>query len=160
MMAALGVIMLYLGSFIEVLDISMAVIASLFCIIAVIEYGGASPWMIYGVTAVLSLILLPNKTPAIFYTAFFGFYPILKEKLERLKRPIGWLLKELVFNVVLAIATVAAVKLMLAEGSMLTSPIVIGVAVVVCEAIFILYDIALTRLITFYLITLRPRLKL
>ena len=159
MMAALGVIMLYLGSFIEVLDISMAVIASLFCIIAVIEYGGASPWMIYGVTAILSLILLPNKTPALFYAAFFGFYPILKEKLEKLPKPIGWLLKAVVFNIALAVVAVITVTLMLTESNALVSPLVIGVAVVVCEAIFILYDIALTRLITFYLITIRPRLK-
>ena len=85
LLAALGVVLLYLGSLVEVLDVSMAVIVSLFCIFAVIEYGGSAPWLIYAVTGVLSLILLPIKTPALLYLLFFGYYPILKEKLEKRK---------------------------------------------------------------------------
>ncbi|MBQ3000089.1 MAG: hypothetical protein IJD64_06490, partial [Clostridia bacterium] len=62
MLSALGVVMLGIGSIISVMDISMAVIASLFCIFAVIEYGGAAPWLVFFVTGVLSL-LLPQKAP-------------------------------------------------------------------------------------------------
>ena len=68
--------MLYLGSMVEVLDISMAVIASLICVFAVIEYGKGYPWLIFSVTAILSLLLLPNKFPAVVYGCFMGFYPI------------------------------------------------------------------------------------
>ena len=75
MLSALGVVVLYLGSFIEVLDASMSVIASLMTVIVVIEFGRSASWSIYAVTAVLSLLLLPNKSPAVMYAAFFGFYP-------------------------------------------------------------------------------------
>ena len=94
MLCALGVVLLLLGSVIEVMDIAMAALASLLCIFAVIEYGGAAPWLVFSVTGVLSLILLPNKTPAAMYVVFLGYYPIIKEKLERLKKPIAWVLKE------------------------------------------------------------------
>ena len=47
MLSALGVVLLSLGALISVMDISMAVIASLLCIVAVIEYGGSAPWMVY-----------------------------------------------------------------------------------------------------------------
>lgn len=159
MLAALGVILLYLGSLVEVLDISMAVIASLLCVIAVIEYGGGAPWMIYGVTAILSLLLLPNKTPAALYALFFGFYPILKEKFEKRGRVISWVLKEITFNAALTAIGFAAVFLLLGTDNSLVNPVVIGIAVVLCEAVFILYDIAMTRLITFYLVSLRGRFK-
>ena len=159
MFAALSVVMLYLGSLVELLDISMAVIASLLCVVAVIEYGKGAPWMIYGATAILSLILIPNKTPAVLYAMFFGFYPILKEKFEKLPRVISWVLKEITFNVALAIAGVATVMLMLGTNNALINPLIVGIAVILAEVVFVLYDIAMTRLISFYLINLRRRFK-
>lgn len=157
MFCALGVILLYLGSLIEVADISMAVIASLFCVLAVIEYGKGAPWTVFAVTAVLSLLLLPNKSAAVYYTFFFGFYPILKAYFERLDKVKAWILKEIVFNVSLAVIIVI-VKLLLMPG--VDIPVMMYViAVVLCEGVFLLYDIALTRLITFYLFKLRHRFK-
>ena len=136
MLSALGVILLYIGSIIDVLDISMAVLASLACIIAVIEYGKSAPWAIYGVTTVLSLILLPNKTPAVFYAVFFGFYPILKEKLERKPKLVCWMLKELVFNVCLAII-ITLYMLLFFQGFSIAIPLpwLIVAAVLLCEVI-------------------------
>ena len=157
MFAALGVILLYLGSLVEVVDISMAVIASLFCVLAVIEYGKGAPWMVFLVTALLSLLLLPNKSAAVYYTFFFGFYPILKAYFERLDRVRSWICKEAVFNVCLAVI-ILLVKLLLMPG--VSIPFMMYVIIVImCEGVFILYDIALTRLITFYMYRLRHRFK-
>ncbi len=160
MLAALGVVLLYAGAMIEVVDISMAVFASLLCVVAVIEYGGRWPWMIYGVTAVLALVLLPNKSPAVYYAFFFGFYPILKEKFEKLPRLLSWVLKEIVFNMALVAVVIVSIQLLLVENNTLISqPVFIGVALVLAEAVFVLYDIAMTRLITFYLVVLRKRFR-
>lgn len=160
MLAALGVILLYLGSLIEVIDLSMAVIASLLCVVAVVEYGKGAPWMIYGVTAILSLLLLPNKTPAAMYTLFFGFYPILKEKFERLNGVLAWVLKEIVFNAsLIVIGMIIVIFMPDKDNALIRNPIIVGGAVAVCELIFVLYDVAMTRLITFYLLRLRSRFK-
>lgn len=157
MLCALGVVLLLLGSVIEVMDIAMAALASLLCIFAVIEYGGAAPWLVFSVTGVLSLILLPNKTPAAMYVVFLGYYPIIKEKLERLKKPVAWLIKELIFNVAL-VALFFIVKFLLMPNA--SDPLWIYAALfVLAEAAFVLYDIALTRLITFYILKLRDRFK-
>ena len=157
MFSALGVILLYLGSIIEVVDVSMAVIASLFCVLAVIEYGKGAPWMVFFVTAVLSLLLLPNKSPAVYYAFFFGFYPILKAYFERLDKVRSWIFKEIVFNVCLAVIVVL-IKLFFMPS--VGIPFMLyAIAIVLCEGVFVLYDIALTRLITFYLFRLRHRFK-
>ena len=157
MFSALGVILLYLGSIIEVVDVSMAVIASLFCVLAVIEYGKGAPWMVFFVTAVLSLLLLPNKSPAVYYAFFFGFYPILKAYFERLDKVRSWIFKEIVFNVCLAVIVVL-IKLFFMPS--VSIPFMLyAIAIVLCEGVFVLYDIALTRLITFYLFRLRHRFK-
>ncbi len=159
MLSAVGVVLLYAGALIDVLDISMAVIASLVCVIAVIEYGGSAPWLIYGVTSVLSLLLLPNKTPAAFYVLFFGFYPILKEKLEKLPRIISWVLKELTFNACFIILALLSIFVLGLADNTLLGPVTIIITIILSEAVFVLYDIALTRLLTFYIVKLRSRFK-
>ena len=107
-MSAIGVVILTLGSFVEVLDLSMAAIASFLCIVAVIEIGGVYPWMIYVVTSILSVILYPAGTAGWFYLVFFGFYPIIKEKLERLNKTLLWIFKILVFNASVAFCALVA----------------------------------------------------
>ncbi len=156
-LSALGVVVIWLGSIISVMDLSMAVIASLFSVIAVIEYGKGAPWLVYAVTAILSMLILPEKTGAFLYLCFFGYYPIIKEKLEQLKRPVAWLLKELIFNVFLALSLIASKFLFSANAS---EPVILYVIyALLFEIVFPLYDIALTRLITFYIRKLRSRFK-
>ena len=158
-LAALGVILLYAGALIEVADISMAVVASLLCVVAVIEYGAVSAWSVFGVTSVLSLLLLPSKLPAVMYALFFGFYPILKEKIERMRsRVISWTVKVIIFNVCLVLIFLVS-RFVMSTAELEISPVIYAVGAVLCEAVFILYDVAMTRLITFYFLRLRGRFK-
>ena len=162
MLAALGVIFLCLGALIEVLDISMAVIASFCVIIAVIEYGKGAPWMVYAAISVLSFLLIPTNLAVMFFALFFGFYPIIKEMLERKPKVLRWVLKELIFNVCLAII-ITLYLLFFFQGltfEKIPLPWLIVAAVLLCEVVFVIYDIALTRIITFYVLKLRHRLKL
>ena len=161
MLTALGVIFLGIGALLEVLDISMAVFASICVIIALIEYGKGAPWMVYGAISILSLLLIPNKLPSIFFSLFFGFYPILKEKLERKPKIVCWVLKELIFNICLAVI-IALYMILFFQGISIAIPLpwLIAIAVILCEIVFVIYDIALTRIITFYVLKLRHRFKL
>lgn len=158
MFSALGVVLLWLGSAIEVVDISMAVIASVFVIFAVIEYGGGAPWAIFAVTGILSAVLLPNKLPAAMYILFFGFYPIIKEKIEKLRSKVWqWTLKEIVFNVCLILLMLIA-KLLIYNG---VEGLLVFAAVffILANGTFVIYDIALTRLISLYLFRLRKKFR-
>ena len=156
-LSALGVVLLYLGSFIEVLDLSVALLASLAIVVLVIERGGAYPMMTYGVTALLSLLLLPNKVPAVVYACFMGFYPILKEKIEGLRlRLVRILIKLVTFNL--------SVLLMWLLARVIMGEVTLGAHVAVVggllNGVFLFYDYALTVLITSYLRVWRKRLKL
>ena len=159
MLSAVGVVVLYLGSLIEVLDISMAVIASVFVIFAVIEYGKAAPWMIYGVTGILSAILLPQKLPAAIYILFCGFYPIIKEKIEKLSSKIAqWALKELIFNACLIILMVLGNYILMIDMKAWFAIEVVFFAL--ANGTFVIYDIALTRIISLYIFRLRRKLRI
>ncbi len=159
LLAALGVVLLSVGRLIGVLDASMAVLASLTCVIAVIEYGKAAPWLVFAVTAVLSIVLQPDNTAAWMYLLFFGFYPILKEKLEKLGGVLSWVFKELIFNVAL-VAMALLMKFILAPAADSEPWFMYVILVVLCEAVFVLYDVALTRMISFYIYRIRKKFKL
>ncbi len=160
MLCAVGVLILALGSLIEVLDISVAVFASLLCVYAVIEIGGAYPWVIWAVTALLALLLLPQKTPSIFYVCFAGFYPILKEKFERRKPILCRILKLVTFH--LCLGAIVWILWLFLPGTLELSSVswLAAGLYAACLACFLLYDVALTRLISLYLIRLRPRFRI
>ena len=169
LLAAMGVAIMFLGSLIETLDLSMAALASFFCIFAVIELGNTYSWLIFAVTGVLSVILMPYSMVGWFYLLFFGYYPILKEKFEKLKPIPAWLIKMAVLNVALVISMIFA-SFVFYGGNMFETFIVmfgaedwgiyaaIGIYVLV-NVVFIVYDLALTRLISLYIFKLRQRFK-
>ena len=160
MLCALSVIILALGSVIEVVDLSVAVIASLLCVWAVIEMGGMYPWLIWIVTSTLGMILLPLKTPALFYAVAFGFYPMIKELAEKRTQFVAWIIKLVTFHACLALMFFGLYLFFPAvlEGSM--QPLILIGTYVLSLAVFIIYDIALSRLITLYVFKFRRRFRL
>jgi hypothetical protein len=161
MLCALGVIVLGLGAIVEVLDITVAVIASLLTVYAVIEIGGVYPWLIWIVTSIVSLLVLPLQTPMLFYAFLTGYYPIIKQKIERrMARIPAWTAKLGVLAISLGIIW-GVMRLFfphLLEGT--GGWILIAVALVLAVFCFILYDICLTRLITLYFVRLQKRFRI
>ncbi len=154
-LCALGVILLAVGSLLQVLDLSMAALASLLVIFAVIELGGKYPYLIYVVTSVLALLIVPQKTAPLAYVCFGGFYPIIKAKLEgKLSAVPAWIVKVLIFNAGLAVAVLISFKLFAAFE---VSNTVYYWLLPLCTVVFVLYDMALTKLITAYLTRWRHR---
>ncbi len=161
MLCALGVIILGLGSVIEVLDITVAVLASLLIVYAVIEIGGIYPWLIWIVTSIIALVLLPLKTPVLFYALLTGYYPILKQKIERrMARLPSWAIKIGVLAVSLgvmwAVMWLFAPTLLETTGGwvMIAATLALGVFA------FVLYDFCLTKMITVYFVKLQKRFRI
>ena len=156
---ALGVVLLALGSLIEVLDISMAVLASLTVVFARIELRGKYPYLVFAATALLSLLLLPQKTPALLYACFAGFYPILKGVFEgKLPRALCFAAKVASFLCGLVLYVFLSVKIFFI-GEVVWKNAYLWL-VLPAVGVFVVYDIALTRLITAYFTRLRSRLRL
>ena len=156
--SALGVILLSIGALLQVLDLSMAALASLTVVFGVIELRGKYPYLIYAVTAVLSMLLVPVKTAPLVYLLFAGYYPILKALLERyLPRAASLLAKVLIFNLALFLAAFLSVKLFMTE--LPAEWLARWWLLFLLTPVFLLYDLALTRLITAYLFKWRARLR-
>ena len=158
MLVALGVILLGLGSLINTLDLTVAALASILCVWAVIEMGMTYAWMIWLVTSFLAILLLPRKTPGCFYL-FIGLYPILKERLERLPRAVEWVLKIVIFHAMIALCWLVLRIFVPGEAALEFGWLLLATYALALVA-FLLYDYALTKLISFYLQKLQKRIGL
>ncbi|MBR6682071.1 MAG: hypothetical protein IKL40_03705 [Clostridia bacterium] len=154
-MSALGCAILYLGSLIEVMDMSMAAIASFLVVICMIEMGGYAPLLVYASTSLLSFLLLPNKTVVLIYLMFFGFYPIIKKHLEKLGRIWSLVLKLITFNALLVLYMIVAEKLL----HISLEPVGLYL-VILLNVIFFTLDFALTVFVTAYVVKYRKRLQI
>ncbi|MCQ2431580.1 MAG: hypothetical protein MJ175_03135 [Clostridia bacterium] len=156
-LSALSVLILFAGAVIDVLSMTAAAFASLFIIIIMIEVGMPYPVLVWGVTSALSLILLPNKLPAIMYFLICGIYPILKAQFERLHYVVSWVLKLSVFNIsLLLMITISKYIFYLNDSSFdFTIPVI-----VIGNLALILYDIAMSKIILLYIVKMRKHLGL
>lgn len=157
-LAALSVIILYLGCAIEVLDLTMSAIVSLLVVVIVIEMGYKYAWLTYIATSILSIIILPQKSPAIFYACFMGFYPIIKSYLERINSAlVRWIIKLVVGNAALALMFILMSLFLPDEfegGWLMLVTYLLGIIA------FLMYDVALSKLITLYFVRIRERIKI
>ena len=67
---------------------------------AVIEMGAVHSLWIYAAASILAFILSANKEPVLLYVMFFGYFPVLKDVLQRKVklRVVRWVIKFAVFN--------------------------------------------------------------
>lgn len=84
MMAALGIAVMLLGGIFGVMTYAAPLIASAFLIPVIVELGDRSAWLCYAATAVMGMVILPDKELACFYL-FVGFYPIVRPLFYRIR---------------------------------------------------------------------------
>lgn len=101
--SALIVVMILLGTFIDVLDITVAAICSLIVYIIQLETKGKYPFLVYLTASVLSLIFAPLSTATLYFIGFFGYYPIVKLLLIKRNKKIRKLICTAVFNLAMII---------------------------------------------------------
>ena len=155
MLAALGVVILVIGTLLDVLSLTAAAIAAVPLYIALREYGYRRATLVFVVTALLSILLFPQSEAAYSYALLLGLYTLLKMPMERVKRPFVLPLKLLFFN-----ATFTAVELV---GIFLLSipPLTwwfYAIVYAVANLAFFLYDVVLDRMIILYEARLRAKI--
>ena len=161
-LSALSVALLALISVIPTLELALPAIAGAFTAVIVIEINKRWALAVWAAVSVLSLLVVPNKEVAVLYTVFFGYYPVLKAMLEsKLPRWLEYILKLLTFNVVLFLAYFFMTKLMNVEIEELETfgLWAIPLLLLFASAAFLLYDYALTKLISLYRFKLSKKLR-
>lgn len=157
MFTALGVVILYMGCFIEVMELTVAAVASILILLAVIELGKGTATLIWLATSLLSLLLLPTKFIAVEYAFFIGSYPLVKAFTERYSRLLSWIIKLVFVNLALGLLVVVGHFIF---GYPIESVWLLIATFLLATFTGVIFDIALTRLVTLYLVRLRHVLRI
>lgn len=151
---ALCVVSLFLGSLFQSLDLSAAAFASLIVLVSFIELGKVWATGVYLASSLLSIILLPNKSAAVVFALFAGFYPIIKALLNRIK-PIwlSYVVRVAFFNLMLTAIIFVATKVLQTDESFIGFGTVIYL---LANLTFIVFDFALERIAATYISRIKP----
>ncbi len=153
MMAALCVVILALGSLVESLDISLAILAGLVVLIVATEYADRVGFSVFAVVSVLSL-LLPLKSAGILFLSFFGWYPMVQKRIQMLPPFFCRVVKFLVFNLILVLLLFLSAFV---TGTV-EAKLIYATTLVFANLCFYLYDLLLDRFLIWYLMKLRRHL--
>lgn len=170
-LCALAVVMLGLGAIIEVIDITAAAMASLVLLPILLCYGTKYAWLSYAVTGILGVLLMPQSLGAWMFAGLTGFYPIVKQRLDRLPRVLGWAVKLLLLAAVLLLYLGIFYFILLGgEGSLFDAflkgfgeeegtPLVAWAVIILSLFTYILFDLLIDRILVLYYLRWQKRVE-
>lgn len=153
-LAALATVLLCLGGIVPLATYAAPVLASVAVLVAREECRTSAAFGCYAVSAVLGLLLSPDREAALLY-AFLGYYPLLKPRLDALRpRPLRALLKLLLCCVAVGAMYALLIFVFRLEAVVRefleTSPALLAATAALGGGVFFVYDLALVRLTTVY----------
>lgn len=159
--AALCMVLMLLAGVVQVATIALPALAGIFLIVIVLELGSKWAWATYTVVAVLSLLFVAEKEAALMFVLFFGYYPILKATLDRIRKKwLSWAAKILVFNAAMLADYWIAVNLLMVpqEDFMMFGVSLPLLLLLLGNVVFVVYDYALFGVVVMYCRRLRDKL--
>ena len=162
MFSALCLVIMFLTGVVPFAMFALPALAGAMLIAVVVEMGAKTAVMVYVSVSVLSAFIVANRAAALVFILFLGYYPILKAKLETCSRSIEIAIKFAVFNLLVIAAYMLAIHLFGAQEALEQMDMLGQLAPVVLlalgNAMFFIYDIALSKYASLYTHRLRKRL--
>lgn len=158
MMVALGTVLMRLGVYIEVLDLTICALASLMVVFIFLEVGSYYPWLVWICTS-LATALTGAGIVALEYFLVFGIYPLLKSFIEKLPRWTWFIIKIVFINIIIWIIFLLS-RLIFNQNFFGEETFIMNLVVyVLMNVAFIAYDFFITVMVRFYYLKIRPRIK-
>lgn len=153
-MAALAAVMM-LGSYFMYLTYAIPAIAGLCIMVIVVEFDCKWALLTYITSSFLTFLFAEFESKVMFI-AFFGFYPIVKCLVEKIKKPtIEWIIKYLIFNICIVGAYSLFASVLLDPSSFKDmgafAKYAPWILLVMANVTFAIYDIAISKLCWLYL---------
>ena len=147
MLTALAVVLVWLASVMPRGGLALVAVAGIVLAAVVMECGLLWAALHYAAVSILALLLVPVKTMALWYVFVLGHYGIFKALIERIRVVwLQWVCKLALF----AAAVVLFYRLFAAAFAAALPAAGIGVLMPVLAVVFVVYDLAFSRLIGFY----------
>lgn len=152
--AALSIVVMLITYVSPLLVYTAPPFAGLLLIVIVLEINGKWAFGTYAAVSLLSVFLIADKEAAVYFVVFFGYYPILREKLfQKLSKRLPRLLIEAtLFNAAMAVGMLAAQYFFAVDYSDFTNGGRLFVALywALMNVVFLVYDYLIEKLILVY----------
>ncbi len=102
---------------------------------------------VYFSTAFLSILLITDKEAALTYALFFGYYPLIKDTIEKLPKAVAWILKIILFNIAAVGIGVISFYVFGISGDEYDEfgKYTVPILLIMANVAFVLYDFCLTK---------------
>ena len=164
--ALASVLIIIAGAF-PFLSVAFATLSGAVLFVIGYEYGFKSGFLAFFLTLILTAILAYDKEPVLYFAVLLGEYPGLKGVIETKcpkKTAAQYILKLITFNLAMALIMILAYyfnPFSVEEITKITSnlALVIIVFLGVGNAVFLVYDYALTGFISYYIMKLSAEVR-
>lgn len=150
---ALCIASMFASGLIPVLTYTLPAFCGLLIMLVSMAVGKGAGWLVFVATAFLAVFLTPDKECAVMFVAFFGYYPVLKFNLEKVKNKFGkTALKFLVFNVAIILSQFIVIKILgiPIESDNFLGKWLVPVLLLLANVLFVAYDFALLQIARIY----------
>lgn len=156
MFTAFALIFLYLAAIIPALRLGLYFISGIFTAGLTVEKRPGWAMIMFAATSGLGLLIVPNFLLMIPYICLFGHYAIGKYIFERTRnKAISFIMKLLYFNAGLALIYFFAWDFF-GQGVLADFPFFL--LIILAQAAFIVYDFIFSKVIAFYVTSVRKAL--
>lgn len=160
--SALCIVLLLCTGLFPFATVALPAVAGVMMIPVVVELGAKWAYLVYAVVAAVSFFVTPEPAAMLMFVFFFGYYPIVKSSIERIhKNMLEWAMKFLIVNAALIVLFLLA-RWIFGLAAVLPDIRVFGkftflVFWLAANAVFLVYDLALTRLAGGYIRWFKPK---
>ena len=159
LMSAAAVALMLVARLVSVADYCITAACGLIIGVVVVECGWK--WAIASFSVVSCLgLMLGSFECALLFACFFGYYPIVKPYIEKLKIWLEWLLKLTLFNSVIVSLYVIFDKLVapISDIPYISDTVYFIILIAMANFVFILYDVLFNKLMGMFFRRVHPML--
>ena len=147
LMTALSVVLMMLTTLIPVFMYVIPIVTGI--IVLFVADVSNKKWGagVYFSTAFLSILLITDKEAALTYALFFGYFPLIKESIEKLPKALAWFLKIVLFNIAAVGIGVISFYVFGISGDEYDEfgKFTIPILLIMANVAFVLYDFCVTK---------------
>lgn len=163
-MCGLSMVFMLCGSIFPFATFCAPALAGVLLIPVAMECGMHLAFVCFGAVSLMGLLFVPDKEMVVMFLFLLGHYPLTKAYIQRLRQPLlCGICKAVVFNSAVLAAYWVMLKLFpiqaLVQEFTTTQPWMLVVLIVLANACFVVYDLALRNLMCVYFIKVKPLLK-
>lgn len=162
--SALCLMCMFLAGIMPMFYLILPMIAGILLMIIAEEVNKSWAWLTYVSVSILSIFITADKESALVFIMLFGHFPILRLYIEKIRLKIlRWLIKLVIFNVC-AVSFFYTTVFIFGIDQMLEDMNDFGkygavIMLVLCNIVFVLYDLNLYMLYYLYKKKFMPLLK-